>query len=91
MLIEIKTLTIQELYAIFRELGISTSQQKISDAIEQGIYPFAHCVQQKQRNFEIYEKPLRKWIIERADCAESNPDIVESQIIAILNRVRKVA
>ena len=88
MKIEVRMLTIQELYALFRELGISTSQQKISDAIEQGIYPFAHCVQQKQRNFEIYEKPLRKWIVERADCNESDTEAVESHITELLSRLR---
>ena len=91
MTLEIRTLTTTELYTLLREFGISTSPTKIGDAIEQGHYPFAHCVNQKQRNFEIYEKPLRKWILDRVDSDEADPAKIEARIIELLKNARTVA
>ena len=88
MNIEIRTLNINELYALMRELGVSTSQTKLGDAIEQGKYPFAICVQQKNRNFEIYEKKLREWIIERADSDETDAAKIEARIIEMIKNLR---
>lgn len=63
----IETMTIQELYQRMRALGMRTSVSHISDAIEQGKYPFAFCINgQKSRIYEIYTKLFDKWVEERA-------------------------
>lgn len=61
----IETMTIQELYQRMRELGMKTSVSHISNAIEQGVYPFAVCIKgPKNRIFEIYTKKFEQWVEE---------------------------
>lgn len=70
----IETMTIQELYRKMKALGLKTSVAHISDAIEQGVYPFASCIKTpSSRIFEIYTKLFEEWVKERAhetDCEE---------------------
>ena len=63
----IETMTIQELYREMKALGMKTSVAHISDAIEQGVYPFATCIKTpSSRIFEIYSKLFEEWVRERA-------------------------
>jgi hypothetical protein len=71
----VETLNLHELAQLFRNVGISTSETKLADGIEQGKYPFAICIQQKGRQFEIYKRLVIDWLTERG--VEIDPPIVE--------------
>lgn len=65
----IKTMTLQECALKLRALGVKTSETRIGDAIEQGVYPFGVCIKIKNKQnrvFEIYEKLFADWVNERA-------------------------
>ena len=70
--IQVETMTLRELTNLFRSLGIATSDAKLADGIEQGAYPFAVCIRQKDRQFEIYKRKVYEWISERATPAAVN-------------------
>lgn len=67
----IQTMTLNELAARMRALGLKTSNEKLATAIEAGLYPFAICVRiarsgGESRCFEIYTKLFEQWANERA-------------------------
>jgi hypothetical protein len=63
----VPTLTLNELAALFRRVGISTTEVKLADGIEQGVYPFGVCIRSaKGRNFEIYEQKVLEYLSERS-------------------------
>ncbi len=68
--IKVETMNINELAQLFRSVGISTSEAKLGDAIEQGLYPFAICIHQKGRQFEIYKRQVLEYLSSRAMPAE---------------------
>jgi len=62
---QIETMTLNELCALLRSYGLSTSEAKLGDGIEQGKYPFGICIHQTKRQFEIYRRLVDEWISER--------------------------
>ena len=65
----IETMTLCELAVRMRQLGLPTSNDRLSAGIEAGVYPFAICIripESKHRIFEIYTKLFDKWVAERA-------------------------
>lgn len=68
----IDTLTPLAAYERLRDLGISTSPEKIRCGIQQGVYPFGECVvMPKNREFIIYERLLNEWIEKRTALEEA--------------------
>ena len=68
-MLRIETLTLNELAALMREMGLSVSNEALSAGIEQGLYPFAICVRMpgsNQRRFEIYKKLFVRWAADRS-------------------------
>lgn len=61
----IETMTMDELDRRMREeYGMKTSKERLADAIEQGLYPFAICIKRPENNkrlFEIYTKKFEEW------------------------------
>ena len=67
----IDTLTPQEAAERLRNLGVSTSPDKIRCGIQQGVYPFGECVvMPKNREFIIYERLFNEWIEKRTALQE---------------------
>lgn len=65
--IYVPTLTLHDAATRFRNAGISTSEAKIADGIEQKVFPFGVCITIKgSRNFEIYAKQLDEYLAARA-------------------------
>lgn len=69
----IETMTLQELCDRMQALGVRTSKERLSDGIEQGVYPFAVCIHRKEnrsrnRIFEIYTKKFEEWVRDKAEC-----------------------
>lgn len=48
-----------------RKLGIPTSNERESEMIKQGAYPFAEAVQLTDWRYIIYAVPYLRWINER--------------------------
>lgn len=68
-MLKIETMTLNELTARMRQLGIRTSGTRLTAAIEAGIYPFATSYRipnSKHRIIEIYTKLFEQWVAERA-------------------------
>jgi hypothetical protein len=63
------TLTVKGLTNVQRFLGMKTSIEKESVAIQQGNYPFAHATNMKQSEYTIFAIPYLRWIKERS-CEE---------------------
>ncbi len=63
---KIETMDLQQLCDRMREFGMKTSKERISDAIEQGLYPFAICIKRdNSRIFEIYTRSFEEWAMEK--------------------------
>ena len=71
--LHVETLTLNELTAMFRRVGIATSETKLGDGIEQGQYPFGICIKSSKgsRQFEIYARLVYQWLEERATVNKS--------------------
>ncbi len=60
------TLTIKGFTNVQRYLGLRTSVEKESVAIQQKNYPFAHATQMTQSEYTIFAIPYLRWIQERS-------------------------
>ena len=67
------TMTLIELAAEFRASGISVSLPTLADGIAQGVYPFAVCIQGKQRTFQISRCRAAEWL--RWFTGNDNPSV----------------
>ena len=71
--IRVETMTLNELTALFRRIGIATSETKLADGIEQGRYPFGICIRSSksgERQFEIYKRQVIEYITARSRMKE---------------------
>lgn len=57
-------MTPQEVCEELRELGVSTSADKIRAGIEQGAYDFGVVIHLTSPCFEIYRKKFEQWVKE---------------------------
>ena len=65
----IETMTLNDVTAKLRAMGIRTSEPKVAAGIVQGAYPFGIFIDYgKRRNFEIYKKLFDEWVETR--CTE---------------------
>ena len=64
----IETMNVQQLSLKLRALGMKVSEVTLSQGIEQGVYPFGHCIRTESggRRFEVFSRLVDKWIQERA-------------------------
>jgi len=64
---QIETISVQQLCLLLRSLGMKVSEVTLSSGIQQGVYPFAHCIvtDKGNRRFEVFKKLLDQWIEER--------------------------
>ncbi|MBS5658554.1 MAG: hypothetical protein KHW76_08855 [Oscillibacter sp.] len=63
----IETMTLNEVTARMRELGVKTSETRIAEAIQRGLYPWAIAIQgRKNMCYEIYTKLFDAWVAERS-------------------------
>lgn len=60
------TLTVKGFTNVQRYLGMKTSIEKESAAIQQGAYPFAHATNMKHSEYAIFAVPYLRWIQERS-------------------------
>ncbi|MCL2060962.1 MAG: hypothetical protein FWH01_18195 [Oscillospiraceae bacterium] len=58
----------QQLSMMLRACGMKVSEAVLSSGIEQGVYPFAHCIHTDGggRRFEVFTRLVHEWIDERA-------------------------
>jgi len=62
----IETLNVQECVSYLRAHGLRISYEKLRAGLQQGAYPFGHCIDcGKSMAFEIYKRLLDEWIAER--------------------------
>lgn len=65
----IETMTLNEVTARLRELGVHTTEVKVATAIQRGLYPWGICIPGKQHmGYEIYTRLFDQWVAER--CTE---------------------
>ena len=69
----IETMNVQQLTLKLRALGMKVSEKVLSDGIEQGVYPFAHCIRTESggRRFEVFSRLVDEWVKARATPAKS--------------------
>lgn len=66
-MLRIETMTLNQVVARLRELGVKTSEIRVGQAIQAGLYPWAIAIPgEKHMCYEIYTKPFEQWIAERA-------------------------
>lgn len=61
----INTMTPEQVSIELRKLGIKTSPSRVRAAIDQGIYPFGHCIVMAGKHYEIYRKLFEEWVNQR--------------------------
>ena len=67
--IHVETMTLNELAAFCRRIGISTSEVTLADGIEQGVFPYGICIKnpvKETRQFVIYKQLVLDYYTERA-------------------------
>lgn len=66
--LHVETLTIQQTAQIFRDVGIATTEEKIRNGIEQGLFPFGVIVRSDKGNVmsEIYTRQVYEYLKARA-------------------------
>ena len=58
-MLRIETMTLNQVVARLRALGIRTTELKVEAALQRGVYPWGVCVPgEKHGCYEIYTKPL---------------------------------
>lgn len=63
----IETMTLNETVRRLRLLGVSTTETKVANAIQAGLYPWGICIPgRKHMCYEIYVKLFDKWVAERS-------------------------
>lgn len=63
----IETMTLNETVRRLRLLGVSTTETRVANAIQAGLYPWGICIPgRKHMCYEIYTKLFEKWVDERA-------------------------
>lgn len=63
----IETMTLNETVRRLRLLGVSTTETKVGNAIQAGLYPWGICIPgRKHMCYEIYVKLFDKWVAERS-------------------------
>lgn len=63
----IETMTLNETVRRLRLLGVSTTEIKVANAIQAGLYPWGICIPgRKHMCYEIYVKLFDKWVAERS-------------------------
>lgn len=72
--IRVETMTLEQTAQLFRSVGVSTTAAKLADGIEQGVYPFAICIQGKgkMRQYEIYKRLVLDYLRARAAVQEAS-------------------
>ena len=63
----IETMNVRDLSVKLRALGMKVSESTLSQGIEQGVYPFGHCIKTTTdgRRFEVFTRLVDEWIAER--------------------------
>jgi hypothetical protein len=67
--IRVETMTLNELAAFCRRVGISTSEVTLADGIEQGVFPYGDCIKNLKtgtRQFVIYKQMVYDYYDQRA-------------------------
>ena len=67
--IRVETMTLNELAAFCRRIGISTSEVTLADGIEQGVLPYGICIKNSKtgsRQFCIYTQSVLDYYTQRA-------------------------
>lgn len=67
--IRVETMTLNELAAFCRRIGISTSEVTLADGIEQGVLPYGICIKNSKtgsRQFVIYKQMVYDYYTQRA-------------------------
>lgn len=63
----IETMTLNETVRRLRLLGVSTTETKVANAIQAGLYPWGICIPgRKHMCYKIYVKLFDKWVAERS-------------------------
>lgn len=67
--IRVETMTLNELAAFCRHIGISTSEVTLADGIEQSVFPYGICIKNTKtgtRQFVIYKQMVYDYYTQRA-------------------------
>ena len=62
----IETMNVQECMLYLRAHGLKIGYDKFRAGLQQGVYPFGHCIDcGKSNSFDIYKRLVDEWIAER--------------------------
>ena len=66
-MLRIETMTLNQVVARLRELGVRTTELQVEAALQRGVYPWGVYIPgEKHGCYEIYTKLFDQWVAERA-------------------------
>ena len=58
------TITTEQAASLMRAAGIQIETVTLRDGIEQGVFPFAVCIERSRKVFIVFKKKFAEWLID---------------------------